>query len=109
MGEETENVEPIVNGDRHHALARHALTVVPSLRAIAILKSAAEDVDQHREFFFGRLGGRPDVEVQAVLTHAVAPEPVVRTGSCPLHASRTKLIGIANALPVLNGLRFPPA
>src|SRR5262249_39002928 len=51
----------------------------------------------------------PDVEIQAVLAHAVAAEPVVGAGAGALHAPRAELIGFADARPVLRRLRsFPP-
>jgi hypothetical protein len=109
MNEKAENVSPVIDGHGDHAFARHVLAVIARLRTVAVLEAAAEDVDENREFLLTRFCGSPDVEVQAVLAHAVAAEPVVRTGGSPLHAPGSELVGIAGAAPVLDRLGLAPA
>ena len=109
MHEEAEDVRAVVQRHRDDALAGHALAVIPRLGAVAVLESAAEDVDEHRQLLAARLRGRPDVQVEAVLAHAVAAEPVVRVRGEPLHAGGAERVGVAHARPVLHRLRFAPA
>ena len=80
MDEEAKDVGAIVYGDGDHTLAGHTLAVVARLRAVAVLEAAAEDVNKNRKFFIARFGGGPDVEVEAILAHAVTAEPVVGAG-----------------------------
>src|SRR5690348_13491234 len=49
MREETEDAQAIVDGNRHDAFATRALAIVAGLRAVALLKAAAEDVNQNRK------------------------------------------------------------
>src|SRR5437588_10904788 len=88
MHKETENVRTVIDRHGDDAVPGHTLAVIARLRPVAVLKPAAEDVYQDWKFLAIRLGGRPDVEVQAILVHAVAAEPVVRDRASPLLASR---------------------
>ena len=97
MDEEAEDVGAVVDGDRDHAMPGHVRAVVPRLRAVAVLEAAAEDVNQDGQFLSVRLRRSPDVEVEAVLAHAAAAEPVVGAGTGPLHAPGAELVGIADA------------
>src|ERR1700721_2228197 len=106
MREETENAQAIVDRDNDDAFASHALAVIAVLRAVPRLESAAENVDQHRKLPAARFRGRPYVQIQAVLAHSVAAEPVVAAAA--LHAAGTELIGISNVGPVLYWLRLLP-
>src|SRR5262245_19524767 len=109
MNEEAENIGPVVDGDDDHALAGHVLSVIARLRTVPVLEAAAENIDQDGESLLVQPGGRPDVQVKAVLAHTVAAEPVVRAGRRPLHTSRPEPAGIADARPGFDGLRFAPA
>src|ERR1035438_7066120 len=99
MDEEAEDVGAVVDGDRDYALAGHALAVIARLRAVAVLEAAAEDVNENWKFFVTRFGGGPDVEVEAILAHAVAAEPVVGAGRGALHAPGAEVVGVASAGP----------
>ena len=109
MDEEAEDVGPVVDGHRDHAFAGHVLAVVARLRAVAVLEAAAEDIDEYRQFLVARLGGSPDVEVEAVLAHAVAAEPVVGAGEVRCMQRGPNLSALRTPRPVLDGLRLPPA
>ncbi len=109
MSEESEDVGSVIDRDRDHTRARHVRSVVPRLRAVTVLESAAEDVNENRKLLLVRLGRRPDVEVEAVLAHSAASEPVVRIRRSPLHTPRAELVRIANALPVLHRFGLAPA
>ena len=107
MRHETENTQPVVDRHRDDALARHALAVITILGTVAVREAAAEKINQYGQFPAARLRGRPHVEVQAVLTRAIAAGPVVAAGA--LHAAGAELICTADVGPVLDGLRFFPA
>src|SRR5207253_175399 len=105
----SENIGPVIDGDGDHAFARHVLAVIARLRTIAVLEPTAENIKQDGEVLVARLRGSPDVQIEAVLAHAVAAEPIICVGRSQLHASRSELVGIADALPVLDGLGLAPA
>ena len=67
MREIAEHAEAIVDRDDDHAALGEARAVVQRLAAGARDERAAVDPDEHRRL--ARLGGRPDVERQAVLAH----------------------------------------
>ena len=107
MRVEAENAQAVIDRDNNDAFVRHALAVIAILRAIAILKSAAENVDQHWQLPAARFRGRPHVQIQAVLAHSVAAEPVVAAST--LHAAGAELVRVSHIGPVLHRLRVLPA
>ena len=65
--------QPIVDGYRNAALGRPFGTVKVLFVSAAAGKTAAVDIENYRQLAVGRgIGGRPDVQKQAVLTVAVA-------------------------------------
>src|SRR5271165_4567341 len=104
MNEEAENIGPVIDGDCDHTFVGHVLAVITRFRTVTVLEAASENIEQDGEFLRPRFGCGPDVQVEAVLAHAIAAEPVVCAGRSPLHASWSELVGIADALPVLDGL-----
>jgi hypothetical protein len=54
MRKETEDPEPIVDREGDDALLRQALAIIAPLRAIARHKSAAVEIDEHRQLCFAR-------------------------------------------------------
>ena len=83
MREKSEDAEPVVDGDGDDAFARHALAVVARLGAVARQEAAAEEVHEHGQALAGALGRGPDVEVQAILAHAVERKFMSpNSGSC---------------------------
>src|SRR5204863_8898998 len=69
--EEAEYAQPVVDGDDDDALAGHALAVVAGFRPVAAYEATAIKINQHGKPFSIRPGGRPDVEIETVFTHAV--------------------------------------
>src|SRR5262249_18972601 len=49
-----------------------------------------------------------DVEVETVFAHAVGAEPIIGAWRGSLHASSSKVVGVADSAPVLDGMRLPP-
>src|SRR5579885_243295 len=109
MHKETEDVRAVVDRDGHDPMPGHILAVIARLRSIAVLEAATEDVYQYRELLAIRFRRRPDVQVEAILAHTVAAEPVVRVRSGSLHTAWPELVGVADATPVLGRLRLAPA
>src|SRR5215475_4495566 len=101
MGEEPEDVQPVVYCDRNHPLAGHVFAIVPRLGSISVLKAATENVYQNRQSLSIRLGGRPYVQEEAVFAHPLAAEPVVGIRRRALHTACSESIGIADSGPVL--------
>src|SRR5881275_1766371 len=108
MGKEAKDVEPVVHGEHHEALACEACAVIAWLRAIASHKSTAVEIDQHWQVILVRGGGCPHVEGEAVLAHAAgAKAHIAKDGQ--LHGPRAKLVGFAQSRPVGDWLRrLPP-
>ncbi len=107
MRQEAEYAKPVADCDGDDAFGGHAFAVVTRLRTIARHKSAAEKVNQHRQFL-PRFGRSPNVQVQAIFAHAVGAEIHIAENRA-LHASRAELVGFARARPVFDGLRRFPA
>src|SRR5579872_2852812 len=99
MNEEAEDVRPIIDRNGDDAAPRHARAIITRLRAIAVLEASAEDVHEHRKLLLIGLRRCPHVEIEAVLAHAAAAEPVVGARRRSLHTAGTELIGIADATP----------
>src|SRR6516164_366126 len=66
------------------------------------------DPDHDWKFFVGQFRGSEDVEIEAILVHSLV-ERVEVAKSLALDAARPPLSDISHALPVLQGLRSPPA
>ena len=117
MAEEAEAVQPVADGDHHHAAAGDAFAVKLHLGGVADLQSAAEVPDVHGEVL-PPVRRRPDVEVQAVLGHGElrvhGPFPGVDVlhrvaGAVGLHGDGPEVRREKIALPVLAGLGSTPA
>src|SRR2546423_15722006 len=108
MYEESEDAQPVVNGDGDDPLTRHALSIVPRLGAVSADESASVEVDQHRQPFPRRLCGRPNIQIEAVLAHAVGAEDHV-IEDAELHGASTESVRLANAFPALYRLRLSPS
>ena len=68
--EKSENSQAIVHGNDDHTLPRKHPAVLPWLGGCAGHESSSVNPDHHREFGFGILCRRPDVQVQAILVDA---------------------------------------
>src|ERR1043166_3799535 len=109
MGKKAKDVEPVVHRDGYDAFARHVRAVITGLRAIPILKATAENIHKNGQPLPVRFGRGPDIEIQAVLAHAIAAKPIVGGWRGSLHAARAELTRAAHARPVLHRLWCPPA
>ena len=101
VGEIAERPEAVVDGDQHHAALRQPRPVVGDVGAVADGQPAAVDPDEHRGAVV-RPRRRPDVQVEAVLVHAVDARVVERPhrgGQRVLHARRGRLRRVAHAVP----------
>ena len=110
VGEIAERAEAVVDGDQHHAALRQPRPVVGDVGAVADGQPAAVDPNQHGGAVV-RPRRRPDVQVEAVLVHAVDARVVERPhrgGQRVLHARRRRLGCVAHALPRRRGLRGTP-
>src|SRR5690606_22851551 len=85
----------------------HAFAVITRLRTIPRHEATAVEIDQHRKPFVCRFRRCPDVEVQAVFTHPLAPEVHI-TEDAGLHALWAETIRGPHPVPVRYGLRWPP-
>ena len=83
MREEAEAAEAIVEAHEDDAAPREVRAVVDGRRAAAVDEAAAVDPDHHRQLRRGRLLGRPDVEVEAVLARAACRAARRRSGRAP--------------------------
>ena len=67
QAEETENIQPVVDGDNHHILPRsHIIARPPAPTARPRCKATAMQPDHHGTFAVSRWG--PDIQRQAILT-----------------------------------------
>ena len=101
VGEIAERPEAVVDGDQHHAALGQPRPVVGDVGAVADGQPAAVNPDEHRRAVV-RPRRRPDVQVEAVLVHAVDAGVVERPhrgGQRALHARRRGLGRVAHALP----------
>ena len=101
VGEIAERSQAVVDGDQHHAPLGQPRAVVGDVGAVADRQPAAVDPDEHRGAVV-RPRRRPDVQVEAVLVHAVDARVVERAhrgGQRVLHARRRRLGRVAHALP----------
>ena len=101
VGEIAERPEAVVDGHQHDAAPGQPRPVVGDVGAVADSQPAAVDPDQHGGAVIRRRR-RPDVQVEAVLVHAVdarVVERLHRGGQRVLHARRRRLGRVAHALP----------
>ena len=114
MGHETEDAQSVIDGHQHDIPGRPLLRVKLGLRAPAFPITAAVDPDSHRSLavHLTRILG-PYIQIKAVLAAllflAVSPLREVIAGimHC-LITGMAELIGLQNALPRLDRLRFFP-
>ena len=116
MRQESKDIEAVVDRDHHHSPAREPLSVKLHLRRISPLQRSSVDPHHDRLTLRGRLRPRVDIQIQAVFVHGDVrihmPLPAVDIIPKPrrvLHRDRTEPECIADAFPVLTGLRRPPS
>ena len=106
--EEAKAAQAVVEAHEDEAAPRELRAVVHGRRAAAVDEAAAVDPHHHRQLRRGRLLGRPDVEVQAVLARWRAKwRRVAREGL--LHAVVRVGARRAHAVPGGRGPRGAPA
>src|ERR1700730_13235040 len=108
MRKKSEDAEAVADGDGDDTFTRHAFAVVTGLRAVAGLEAATEIVDEDGKTLTGALGRGPDVEVEAILAHAIRSEVHVAEQR-ELHAACCELPGVPNAVPRGGGYRWREA
>ena len=105
VGEEAQGAQAIVDRDQHHAALGEVGSVIDRQGPGAAGEGAAVDPDHHGPFLAGlEVGGRPDVEGEAVLG-------LVGPGGRGAHLHAHGAIGgrVADAGPGGGGLGRPPA
>ena len=108
MHQEAERAHAIVDGHDHDAALGHFRAVVQAVAARTAAERAAVNPEEHRRLV--RLGGRPDVERQAVLAgRRQLPEIDAVRLALGLNADRAELRGVARSLPFRSGQRRLPA
>lgn len=113
MGEEAENSETVIDGDRDEALACEAFSTEDSDRATAFDVCAAMKEYEHGTLFVW-IGSRgPDVEREAVFGDIAVRQELVGPGlsflNDALDATWAEVIGDAKALPFRGRLWSVPA
>src|SRR2546421_7811745 len=108
MRKEAKDIQAVVDAEGDDVALRQTRAVVARLRAVAGDVAATVEIDQHWQPLRCRLGGRPHVEVQAVLAHAIRAEVHI-TEDGELHGPRTEIAGFAHARPRRSRLRPGPA
>src|SRR5215831_14569350 len=108
MREETEDAKPVADRDGDDAARRHALAVIPELRAVSRHEATTIEVHEHGQSGVRACAGRsPDVEIEAILAYAGVAEHHVGVDA-RLHALVRKTIGRAYTLPSRRWLRRLP-
>ena len=95
---EAEYTQAIVHAHYHHAFRGQHFAVLPRLGSGAGLKPAAVNPHHYRKPVVRGFGGRPDVEIQAVLAHSRVLEYHVPVNIC-LHAVRAEMVRFMHAGP----------
>src|ERR1041384_6875632 len=108
MGHESEHAEPVVDRNDDDSLRGHTLAVVAWLGAVAGNESAAVEINKHRESVAIRFGGSPDIQIKAILAHAVRSKSHV-VKDRRLHAAWAEVDRLFDTFPVLHRLRLAPA
>lgn len=108
MGQEAEGAQAVIYRHAHDALASHAFAVVAGFGAIPGHPGPAVEIHEHRQLFFSRLGGRPHVQVQAILAHALGAGVHVAKDR-QLHGLGAELLGFAHTGPTGERLGLFPA
>src|SRR5450432_1847885 len=100
MREESEDAEPVVDGDDDDALLGEIFAVVSGRRAGSTRVSAAVNPDHHWTPLFSRRRGSPDVQVEAVLAHCAERLIKKRTfGIRCLDTNCREFLSLANTGP----------
>src|SRR5579862_8673445 len=108
MREESEDIEPVIDGNGHDTFGGKALPVVARLRTIAGDEATAVNINQHGQPRVVGFRRSPDVEVKTILAHAVRAEVHVAEHRA-LGTTRSELIRLTDASPVFRKLWFLPA
>src|SRR5947209_17559175 len=66
MGKETEDAQPVIDGDYDNAFTRQRLSIIRTRAGMTAGEASAVNPHHHRQLGFGRFGGGPDVQVQAI-------------------------------------------
>ena len=99
MSQEAESAQPVGDAHQNHALLREILSVVQRHRSAADSEPSAVDPDHHGQLLARRLGGRPDVQVEAILVGSDGFHPEVGLHDWNLHARRCEFVGAADPGP----------
>ena len=108
MGHEAKDAKPVAERHRDDPLRRHALAIIARLGTIARHEPAAIEIDKYRQLLPARLRRRPDVQIEAVLTHPIRTKVHVAKDRT-LHTTGSELVRLAHPLPAGNRLRWLPA
>ncbi|MNS74777.1 hypothetical protein D3C72_1082610 [compost metagenome] len=112
VGEEAELAQAIVDADQHHPVAGEGRAVIEGqgARPHAVRSAVQPDHDRRRS---GRLGGRPDIQRQAVFAgrfrRAADGDDVGHIGGAGLRGGRTERRRFAHAVPGRKRQRRLPA
>ncbi|OSG98717.1 hypothetical protein LMG10733_0463 [Bifidobacterium adolescentis] len=129
MREKTKHIQPISNGDHHHALTGQLLSIELLLTGRSSLKRSTVKPYHHRQPMTiatgirtnlgttaaSTQGRRPDIQIQTILSHRSVsvnlPFPAVeliRAGQ-RLHRHRREITGFEHAIPRFSRLWLTPA
>ena len=129
MREKTKHIQPISNGDHHHALTGQLLSIELLLTGRSSLKRSTVKPYHHRQPMpiatgirtnlgttaASTQGRRPDIQIQTILSHRSVsvnlPFPAVeliRAGQ-RLHRHRREITGFEHAIPRFSRLWLTPA
>src|ERR1035438_8535017 len=113
MRQITEHAYAVIKGDGHHALFGQSFAIVNRHGPRSYIEAAAVNVDEHRQFGAGGLGGSPYVHVEAIFADlGVGLEfisPLAGRLVEFLHAAWRETIRLADALPGNYRLGSAPA
>jgi hypothetical protein len=113
MRQESERSYPVVNGDDYEATCREILAVMNGDVAPSYAEPSPMDKDDHRKTSTRRDARSPNVQIEAVFTHAIliqelhGPRKVFLKRH--LHTAWTEGIGRAHSLPRFHGNGWFPA
>src|SRR5690348_2344611 len=113
MRKKSKAVHPIIEVYKHEPFAGQAFPVVNVNRAGALVVSAAINPDEDGQLISRSFGGRPDIEIKAILTDAAVGHELMRPRHAAFHdgldrAWRKSICG-PNSVPCGGRLRCAPA
>lgn len=111
--QETENPEPVIDGDENHPGRREVFSVIHG--DVSRSLNERSSVDKYDDGQIGARGGvgGPDVQEKAILADPVVSQKFIRPGESfvvdVLHAARAEGGAVAHSFPRLHGNRRAPA